>query len=240
MRNGSKIITILPVLNEEDKIHRIISKVPRDLVDEVLVVNDCSNDDTEGEALKGGATVITNKKTEGCGASIRIGVDYALAKGYDIVVVMAGNGKDNAKNIPALIDAIDSGGYDFVQGSRYLKGGTWENMPFHRVLGTKVYSLLFSLLTRKRITDATNGFRAYRATLFDDKRLNIWQEWLANYEVESYMFSKTIILGYMVGEVPVSKIYPPSLALGYTKMKPFVDWWRHFRPVLLLALKFKL
>jgi dolichol-phosphate mannosyltransferase len=236
--NGKRIITILPVLNEEDKIMHIVAKAPRDLVDEMLVVDDASTDDTANEARKGGATVLTNAKRTGCGASIRIGIDYALEHGYDIIAVMAGNGKDDARDLPALLAGLENG-FDFIQGSRYLKGGVWENMPLHRVIGTKAYSFLFSLLNRLWITDATNGFRAYRASLFDDKRINIWQEWLKNYEVESYLFSKSIRLGYRVGEVPVSKIYPPSLALGYTKMKPFVDWWRHFRPSLLLAMHLK-
>lgn len=238
MINGRSVITILPVLNEEDKIRHIVSMAPRDLVDEVLVVDDCSDDDTAGEARQAGATVMRNEVRVGCGAAIRIGIDYALAHRYDIIAVMAGNGKDDGRDIPKLLHGLERG-FDFVQGSRYLQGGTWENMPLHRVIGTKVYSFLFSLLNGLRITDATNGFRAYRASLFDDKRINIWQPWLRNYEVESYLFSQSIRLGYRVGEVPVSKIYPPSLALGYTKMKPFVDWWRHFRPALLLFLRLK-
>jgi len=236
--NGKRVVTILPVLNEEDKIRHIVAKAPRDLVDEILVVDDCSDDDTASEARQGGATVLSNQARVGCGASIRIGIDYALERRYDIIAVMAGNGKDDAKDIHALLTGLENG-FDFVQGSRYLKGGIWQNMPLHRVIGTKAYSLLFSMLNRLWITDATNGFRAYRASLFDDKRINIWQAWLRNYEVESYLFSKSIRLGYRVGEVPVSKIYPPSLALGYTKMKPFVDWWRHFRPSLLLALRLR-
>ena len=238
MINGKRVVAILPVLNEEDKIRHIVAKVPRDLVDEILVVDDCSDDDTASEARLGGATVLSNQVRVGCGASIRIGIDYALERRYEIIAVMAGNGKDDAKDIPALLTGLEYG-FDFVQGSRYLKGGIWENMPLHRVIGTKAYSLLFSILNGLWITDATNGFRVYRASLFDDKRINIWQAWLRNYEVESYLFSKSIRLGYRVGEVPVSKIYPPSLALGYTKMKPFVDWWRHFRPSLLLALRLK-
>lgn len=238
MINGKRVITILPVLNEEDKIRHIVAKAPRELVDEVLVVDDRSSDDTASEAREGGARVITNATRVGCGAAIRVGIDYALADRYDIIAVMAGNGKDDATDMPALLRGLENG-FDFVQGSRYLRGGIWENMPLHRVIGTKAYSLLFSMLNGLWITDATNGFRAYRASLFNDKRLNIWQPWLQNYEVESYLFSKAIRLGYRVGEVPVSKIYPPSLALGYTKMKPFVDWWRHFRPSLLLALRLK-
>jgi dolichol-phosphate mannosyltransferase len=236
--NGKRVVAILPVLNEEDKIQHIVAKAPRGLVDEILVVDDCSDDDTANEARQGGATVLSNQTRVGCGASIRVGIDYALEHRYDIIVVMAGNGKDDAKDIPALLAGLENG-FDFVQGSRYLKGGIWENMPLHRVIGTKAYSFLFSILNGLWITDATNGFRAYRASLFDDKRIDIWQAWLRNYEVESYLFSKSIRLGYRVGEVPVSKIYPPSLALGYTKMKPFVDWWRHFRPSLLLALRLK-
>jgi len=95
------------------------------------------------------------------------------------------------------------------------------------------------LLARRKITDGTNGFRAFRATLFNDKRINIWQDWINGYELESYLYYKTVALGYRFKEIPVSKIYPKGSNRGYTQMKPFSDWWSHFRPILLLSLGIK-
>ena len=239
MSGKPRVVAILPVLDEGDKIQDLVARVPRDVVDEVLVVDDHSVNETAERARRGGAAVITNAAREGCGGSIRIGIDHALRAGAEIIVVMAGNGKDDPRYIPSLVEPILQGRCDFVQGSRYAAGGTFRNMPLHRRLGTRAYSLLFSTLNGRWITDATNGFRAFRAELVRDERVNIRQDWLINYEVESYLFAKTIRLGYRVGEVPVSKIYPASAVNGYTKMKPVVDWWRHFRPTLLLACRIK-
>ncbi len=112
-------------------------------------------------------------------------------------------------------------------------------MPFYRRIATQfVHPFLFSLFTGRRITDSTNGFRAVRITLLDDKRINLYQDWLNEYELEPYLFFKALRLGYKVKEVPVSKIYPPKIE-GYTKMKPFSGWWSIMRPVLFLGLGIK-
>ncbi|GAF71073.1 unnamed protein product, partial [marine sediment metagenome] len=120
--------------------------------------------------------------------------------------------------------------------SRFLKGGAYGRMPVYRIIATKfIHPLLFSLVFGKRITDSTNGFSAIRVGIFKDKRININQEWMNNYELEPYLFYKAIQLGYKVGEVPVSKIYPPK-HLGYTKMRFVLDWWSILKPLVLLAL----
>jgi len=169
-------------------------------------------------------------------AAIRTAIRYAQGKHYDAIVILAGNDKDRPTEIPRLLDPIRSRGYDFVQGSRYLKGGEYGKMPFYRRLATGyVHPLLFSLVSGKRITDSTNGFRAIRLALFDDPRIDIDQPWMNQYELEPYVFFKAIKLGYKVAEVPVTKIYPPK-SLGYTKMKPITGWWSILRPLFLLGL----
>ncbi len=138
-----------------------------------------------------------------------------------------------------MLDPIRNEGCDFVQGSRYLPGGDFGNMPIYRRLATQfIHPLLFSLIVRRRITDSTNGFRAYRLSLLDDPRIDLNQRWLNSYELEVYLFFKAIRLGYKVREVPVTKIYPPK-ELGYTKMKPITGWWSILRPLLFLGLGLK-
>ena len=85
------------------------------------------------------------------------------------------------------------------------------------------------------MTESTNGFRAFRTALLRDPRINWRQQWLDRYELEPYLLLKAITLGYRHCEVPVTKIYPPH-QLGYTKMRPFVDWWSILRPVVYLGL----
>ena len=151
---------------------------------------------------------------------------------------VAGNGKDSPADIAKLKAAIEEG-YDFVQGSRYLPGGSQGRMPLYRKISTRfIHPLLFSLITGRNITDSTNGFRAIRVAILDDERINIDQEWLDRYELEPYLFYKAIVCGYRVKEVPVTKIYPPK-GQGYTKMKAVTGWWSILRPIFLLGLGIK-
>jgi dolichol-phosphate mannosyltransferase len=152
--------------------------------------------------------------------------------------VLAGNGKDDPAQIPQLVRPIIEEGYDYVQGSRFLKGGSYENTPPIRLFLAKTFSMLWHFLTGFPITDASNGFRAYKLSLFKDPRLNIWQNWLNGYEFEYYLHFLVHKLGYKTIEVPVSKIYPPERK-NYSKIRPIIDWWKMLRPLIYLKLKIK-
>jgi len=165
---------------------------------------------------------------------VRQVIKYAVKNGYGTLFLVAGNNKDSPEDIYKLVSKI-SEGYDLVQGSRYLAGGHYGNLPLYRLISTKFFHpLLFSVITRRKITDSTNGFRAIRLSIFGDPRIDIDQEWLDKYELEPYIFYKAITLGYQVTEVPVTKIYPPK-ELGYSKMKPITGWWSILRPIFLLG-----
>ncbi len=235
-----KILAFFPAYNEQGKIGKTVAKVPRDVVSEILVFDDGSTDQTNAEAEQQGATVISNPTPQGVGNAIRMGISYAREHNFGIMVILAGNSKDDPAEIPRLIEPIINEGYDFIQGSRYLKGGKYGgDMPRYRLLATSiVHPRLFSLITGRKISDSTNGFRAFRLSIFNDKGIDIYQPWLDKYELEVYLLYKVIKLGYKVKEVPVSKIYPPK-KLGYTKMKPITGWWSILRPLVFLGLGIK-
>jgi dolichol-phosphate mannosyltransferase len=225
--------------NEKEKIIRVLDRVNRADVDEFMVLDDGSSDGTPEAVRERGFKVLSHPNRSGVGAAIRTVIEHARAEKFDVVVIMAGNDKDRPQEIPRLLEPITRDGAHFVQGSRYLPGGDFGNMPFYRRIATQwVHPILFSLVTGRRITDSTNGFRAFRLSLFDDKRIDITQGWLNAYELEPYIFFKAIRLGYRVTEVPVTKIYPPH-ELGYTKMTPIIGWWSILRPILLLGLGLK-
>jgi len=236
MYRGLSVIAMAPVLNEEQKIGEVVRRVPRDVVDEVLVVDDGSTDRSPAVARALGATVLPMGRTVGVGAALRAGYRYAVDEGYAVAVVMAGNNKDAPEEIPLLLDPIADGRADFVQGSRFLKPEkNFGHMPLYRRIATRLHPLLFSLAARRRVTESTNGFRAVTRRVLEDPRLDLGQPWLDEYELEPYLYLRTIQLGYRTAEVPVTKVYPPR-ALGQTKMRPVIGWWSILRPLVYLGL----
>ncbi len=232
---GHRVMAMFAFWNEAQRIPQIVPRLRRGLVDEFVAVNDGSTDDGPALLRQAGIRVLDQAHL-GAGAAIKAAVRYALDNGFDILVLMAGNNKDDPEEIPRLLEPIVAGGCDYVQGSRFLPGGSSPHLPPFRFLSIKLLSLLFRLYTWKRCTDLTNGFRAYRLSLFDDPRINIWQDWLDSYEYEYYVHWKAYTLGYKVAEVPVTKSYPAQKGVAYSKIRPFTGWWRMLRPFVLLGL----
>ncbi|HEY7348297.1 MAG TPA: glycosyltransferase family 2 protein [Ktedonobacterales bacterium] len=228
-----RVLLVLPALNEAGKIGATISKTPAGVVHTILVVDDCSTDGTGAEAAALGAVVIRHAQNMGVGAAIRTGIYYARDHGYDVVVVAASDDQDIPAEIPRLLEPIEQGRAEFVQGSRYLRGGRRVHHPLSRTFMTWGYSALFTLIAFRRVTDGTNGFRAF----LTDTALSfpLGQEWLNRYELEPYLYFRCLQKGVAV-EVPATKVYPLDRKIGYTKMRPFRDWWRIFRPLLLVRL----
>jgi len=235
---GYTLFVTMPCWNEEGKVGPGVKAVPRDLVDTVCVVDNGSNDATAKEAKDAGALVISHPQNLGAGGGIRSGLEYGRQNNYDFLAVLAGDNQDDPNDLYKAIDKLIDENLDYVQGSRWLKEGKRENMTFSRTVLTWIYSLLFRILFKTKITDATNGFRVFRREVLSNKNLNLWQDWLLQYELEPYLLIQTCRADYKVSEVAVTKRYHIDMK-DNTKMVPFKSWWSILRPLFFLSLKIK-
>ncbi len=234
-----RVICGVGAYNEERTIGDVLARFEPGVVDEVVVLDDGSTDRTPEIVARAGVTCLRHPTRRGVGAAIKTVVRYARERGYDINVPMAGNGKDDPREIPILLAPILDGGYDYVQGSRFLPGGSALRQPLQRTMLIRLLALAYRLLTGFPSTDPSNGFRAYRLALLDDPHINIWQDWLDGYEMEHYLNYLVLKQGYRAVEVPVTKAYPADRRVRYSHVRPLVDWWQSVRPIVYLALRLR-
>ncbi len=235
MLGGLRIGVIIPAYNEAQRLGWLLPALPEDVVDTIVVVNDCSTDGTGDVARSHGASVIDHTERTGPGPAIRDALDMLRAQDVDAVAVMAANGKHDPKQVPDLVRPIAEEGLDLVRGSRFLDGGSQTNMPWHRLLMIQLFTILTRIFVGQRVTDATGGFQAYRMSILDDPEIDLHQPWLGRYQVETYLFVKTLLRGYRWREIPVCITYPERGP--YTRARALVDWWGYFSPVVLLRLR---
>jgi len=150
-------IAIIPCFNEEQSIGSVILKTKR-YVNQVLVVDDGSSDETKRIAQEAGATVISHRKNRGKGAAIRTGFQYALENDFEYVVTIDGDGQHNPLEIPALLENVIHNGHDVSIGFRV---GNNSEMPLWRRVGKRVLDYTTSMGTGGFITDSQCGFRAF-------------------------------------------------------------------------------
>jgi dolichol-phosphate mannosyltransferase len=228
------VAVVMPALNEAGKIGRVLDKMPHDGRFESIVVDDGSTDGTGDEAREhGAALVVRHDRRQGVGASIRDGWKAGIERGRPYLALLSGDDQHVPSDLIGAFDALLAQDADYLQGSRWMPGGRLiGGGNSSRARGTQLYSLAFSILVGRRVTDATNGFRIFKREVLDDAKIDLDQRWLDSYDLEPYVLYRAITRGYKVIEYPCTVVY--HRAESYSKMKGIKDWWRLFRPALLL------
>jgi dolichol-phosphate mannosyltransferase len=233
---------LIPVYGESDSIVSVLGKMAEAPVSTICLIVDVPVKQVmtriREAAERTGITVhiIKNRGRGGVGQALRQGLEYLRKTDHSIAVVMAGNGKDDPREMNRLIAPVLDRSADYVQGSRYVEGGVRGRMPVVRQVFNRLYPALWTLVTDRECTDVTNGYRCYRLSVLTDSRINLDQSWLNGYSLEYYLHYKILTLGYRMREVPVSKIYPYGHKGGYSKIQPLKDWWPIVSPMILLFL----
>ncbi len=220
----TKYAMIVPVINEGDRIRIQLGRMRPylDAVDAFIVDGGSTDGSVSAEILREtGLRGFLLKTGDGkLSAQLRCGLAHCLSEGYEGVILMDGNNKDDPEAIPRFIEALDSG-IDHIQGSRFVSGGKALNNPLSRLWGIKlIHAPLISSAAGVRYTDTTNGFRAYSKKLLVDKRVKPFRNIFSTYELHYYLAIQAGRLGFKVKEIPVIREYPageiPSKIGGFS------------------------
>lgn len=208
----SEYCLCIPIINEGEKFKKQIKSLKKytDIIDILILDGGSTDGSTNNKFLKENKVraLLTKKSYGKQGTQLRMGFAYALEQKYKGIITVDGNNKDGVSAIPRFINAIDLG-YDFVQGSRFIKGGQAINTPFIRWFGIRfIYAPFLSFAAKYWYTDVTNGFRAYTPKFLLDKRVQPFRDIFIRYEFMFYLLVRAAQLGYKVTEIPVKRAYP--------------------------------
>jgi hypothetical protein len=228
-----KILIIIPAFNEEARIGEVVRQVLLTASDcDVLVVNDGSRDDTARIARAAGALVVSHPFNLGYGVAIQTGYKYALAKGYDFVVQMDGDGQHDPAFITKVLNPVIAGETDFALGSRFLGAESYEPSLARRV-GMAFFRRLISYLTRTMITDSTSGYQAFNRDVIKfftteifpcdypdaDMLLTLHRAGFRIQEVPVRMYASTTGKSMHTGVMPLYYIFKMLLSIFVTLLR---------------------
>jgi glycosyltransferase involved in cell wall biosynthesis len=228
-RFGARIAIVIPAFEEAANLAELLPRIPTTVCGvpaAVLVVDDGSADDTSGAAVRAGAVVARLPENQGGGAALRAGYALMVDAGARIVVTMDADGQHQPEDLDRVVEPVFSGRAQLAQGSRIL--GHAEPGAFSRELGIALFNRLVRVLTRTRVTDCSNSFRAVRTEVLPELELRQSQFHAAEFLIEA------ITRGISLEEVPVSVLdrlhgaskKPATVRYGFGFCRAILDAWR--------------
>lgn len=241
----NKYCVCIPIINEGDRIKKELHRAKKNDIDKIVDIIICDGDSNDGctneISLKnlGVNTLLVKKDIGKQGAQLRMGMWWALQRGYDGIITIDGNNKDSIEDIPKFIEKLEQG-YDFVQGSRFIKGGKAINTPLIRLISVRlIHAPIISLTARKWFTDTTNAYRAHSRYYLEHPKVKPFRDIFKTYELLAYLSVRASQLSLKTCEVPVTRRYPQNEKTP-TKISPLKGNWLLIKILIMNALgKFK-
>lgn len=205
---------VIPVINEGERVKSLLARMFAFKIDgfaDVIIVDGGSTDGSLALASlqENGVRGLLLKTGSGkLSAQLRCAYAFALEQGYEGIVTIDGNDKDDPEAIPRFIEALKQG-VDFVQASRFISGGIAENTPKLRDFAIRfIHAPMLSLFSGFHWTDTTQGFRAYSRKMLLDARVAPFRDVFSRYELLAYLSYRIPKLGYRCVELPTVRRYP--------------------------------
>lgn len=228
-----KVIAVMPAYNAALTIRQTVSDIPEGTVDEVIVVDDCSRDNTVEVARSLGLTVIPHERNLGYGGNQKTCYRHALERGADFVVMIHPDYQYDSRVIPVAVEILKLGICDVILGSRIrtrqeaLAGG----MPVYKYISNRCLTFAENVLLGQNLGDFHSGFRAYRRSVLEtipfEKNSN-------DFVFDSEFLAQSVHFGFRLGDIPVPVRYFPeassinfrrSVTYGLSTLRVLAQYW---------------
>jgi glycosyltransferase involved in cell wall biosynthesis len=205
MLNGKKIVVVMPAYNAAKTVSTTVAEVPRDIVDEILLVDDASSDETVKVAVELGLKTFLHEKNYGYGRNQKTCYREALNHGADIVIMVHPDYQYSPNLIVPMAGMIAYGEYDSVIGSRILgKGALSGGMPLYKYIANRCLTLFQNILMSFKLSEYHTGFRAFSREVLEKLPLESNSD---DFVFDNQMLAQIVHYGFRVGEISTPTRY---------------------------------
>jgi glycosyltransferase involved in cell wall biosynthesis len=210
MYRSKNISVVVPAYNEETQIARVIETMP-EWVDKIVIIDDCSPDRTFDMVQAhpvmetGRIQLIRHEQNQGVGGAIATGYKWSRDNGFDIAVVMAGDGQMDPEDLPAILDPVVDGEAHYTKGNRLVTGEAFRKIPKVRFFGNSVLSLLTKIASGYwHVADSQTGYTAINKEAL---RVIDWDGMYKRYGQPNDLLVKLNVANMRVVDVPIEPVY---------------------------------
>jgi glycosyltransferase involved in cell wall biosynthesis len=217
MIHGKKIVVVMPAYNAEQTLEATYREIPHDLVDEVILVDDVSRDQTVEKARALGIThVIQHKQNRGYGGNQKTCYQHALQEGADIVVMLHPDYQYTPKLLEAMLYPIANGLFPVMLGSRILgKGALIGGMPLYKYIANRFLTLVQNLLMGQKLAEYHTGYRAFSREILESLPL---EENNDDFVFDNEMLAQIAYAGHTIGEVTCpTKYFDEASSINFSR-----------------------
>lgn len=232
---SGRAIVVMPAYNAQSTLEKTVADIPKGAVDEIILVDDCSRDDTVAVARRLGLTVIQHERNLGYGGNQKTCYREALARGADVVVMIHPDYQYDSRLVPHLVGLLRTGHCDVVLGNRIRtrREARAGGMPAYKYIANRALTFIENLWLGQNLGECHSGMRAYRRTVLETLP---WERNSNDFVFDSQFLVQSVHFGFRLGDIPVpvrymkeasSISFQRSVTYGLGTLGVLVQWALH-------------
>jgi glycosyltransferase involved in cell wall biosynthesis len=213
---GRRICVVLPAYNAGRTLEATYKEIPTEVVDDIIVVDDASTDDTLEVARRLGVFTVAHDRNKGYGANQKTCYRFALERGADIVIMLHADYQYSPKLVLPMASMLSSGFFDVMLGSRILGVGALAGgMPLYKYISNRVLTLIQNILLNHKLSEYHTGYRGFTRSVIESLPLARNSD---DFVFDNQMLSQAIYKGYRIGEISCpTKYFPEASSINFRR-----------------------